>query len=135
MQTFDNAHPDRATVLKGGLVGGGIGLGLLCLAVFFVFAASEPHEILGVFLPLAVAQIALSLGVMALVPLQAGDSTAHSPRLIATWLLVIAAAAVVLTIVAAVRADWPWVLFAVAPIAAAASLVRSALRFRSIAGA
>ncbi|MGV3562396.1 MAG: hypothetical protein ACO1ON_03875 [Nocardioides sp.] len=122
------APPRRAQVRRGGLVGLGLGLGLLSLAVFFLTAPLEaPEQVLGVFLPLAVGMLALPMGVLALAPLWLGD-TPRTARRLAPVLAAVALLGLGLTGWGVARGDLPWTLGAVAPLAVAALLLGTARR-------
>lgn len=118
----------QARILAGGLVGAGIGLALMALAVFFVVQHDTEEEILGVFIPLTVGLIALGIGTMALVPLWYGDSADRSPAIIAWAFRIIAALGLVITALGVVDASVPWIAFALLPLLACAALIKDSSR-------
>jgi hypothetical protein len=120
---------DRTRVLRGGLVGLAVGAALLALSVFFlVTGPDEPSEILGVFLPLAVALVALALGAMALVPLRYGDTAEVSPAVLATAFRLLGVLGVALTAAGIWRGELPWLAFGILPLLVAVFLVKDSFR-------
>lgn len=118
----------RTRVRRGGLVGLGLGVGLLGLALLFLTARLEaPEQVLGIFLPLAVGMLVLPMGVLALAPLQLGD-TPRTARRLAPVLATVALLGLGLTGWGVGRVDLPWTLGAVAPVAVAVLLLGTARR-------
>jgi hypothetical protein len=121
-------------VLRGGLAGLAVGLLLLAVAVFFLVSGfDEPDEVFGVFVPVSVAMLALSLAAMALVPLRLGDTPDRSPRVIARLLRGLAVLGVVVSALAAVRGELPYAAGVAIPVLVAAVLLVSAGRFSRVA--
>lgn len=126
---------DRGEVLRGGIAGLVVGLLLLAVAVFFLVSGSdEPDEVFGVFVPVSVAMLALSLAAMALVPLRLGDTPDRSPRVITRLLRGLAVLGVVVSVLAAARGELPYAAGVALPVLVAAVLLVSAGRSARLAG-
>lgn len=124
----DAMSPDR--VRRGGLLGLGIGAGLGALSVFYlVVGFEEPQEVLGVFLPLAVALVCLGLGVMALVPLVLGPDDPRTGPTVARWFRVLAVAGLGLTGAGVLRGELPWTASGLLPVLVVGALVNESRRF------
>jgi hypothetical protein len=132
MDTTDDQTPDKGAVLRGGLVGALIGLGLVLLAVFFLFNLDEGTDVLGVFIPLAVGLLSGALGTMALVPLWRGFGPPSGPT-IAWFLRGLAALGVVLAGAGVLLGELPWIGFALAPLLVCALMLRESGRFARLA--
>lgn len=120
--------PTRRDVFRGGALGLATGSLLLgTTLVFLLRPLQEPQHALGIFLPLAVALIAVALGALALLPLALGDTRETAARavvLLRGWAVVGA----VLTLGGALRSDLPWSVAGLVPLAAVALLLRDASR-------
>ncbi|WP_110181005.1 hypothetical protein [Nocardioides solisilvae] len=116
----------RREVLRGGLVGLGIGVGLFALGLLFLFRRDQPSDVVGVFVPTAVAILSTGLGITALVPLVA--TGAHGTRALSRALRALAAFGVLVTGAGLVVGELPWTLFTVAPLLAVWATLRDAGR-------
>jgi hypothetical protein len=115
----------RRQVLSGGLTGASIGIGLLALSTFFLITGDREEERLGVYIPLAVAAIALGVSAMALVPLW-GDAQAGSR--IALIFRLLSLGTIVMTACATATGDLPWMAGGLLPLLAAAALLKDSFR-------
>lgn len=131
---LDATQPEgmsRRQILRGGLVGLLVGVGLMALSTFFLVAPlEEPEQVLGVFLPLAVGLISAAFGLLALVPLFLGD-TPQTARALAMALRGLAGLGTALASLGVVRGDVPWIAGVLAPLLVVVLLLKDAGRLAS----
>lgn len=118
---------DRGKIARGGLLGAGIGVGLLALSLFFLVRLEADPDVLGVFLPLTAALVALGLGTMALLPLRLGDTPATA-GVVAWSFRGLAVLGIAVTAAGVARGELPWIAFALAPLVACAALLKDSRR-------
>jgi hypothetical protein len=119
----------RRRILAGGLVGLGIGVLMLALSLFFLFAPRDsPEEVVGVMMPLVAAILGFAFGSPALLYLVLGDQRTRAVVPV-VW-LVVAGLALVVIVAGIVSGSLPWIIFAILPLFIDLMLVRSAFELR-----
>lgn len=119
----------RRRILAGGLVGLGIGVLMLALSLFFLFAPRDsPEEVVGVMMSLVAAILGFAFGSPALLYLVLGDRRTRAVVPV-VW-LVVAGLALVVIVAGIVSGSLPWIIFAILPLFIDLMLVRSAFEMR-----
>lgn len=101
----------------------GVGLGATLLSLFVLANFEEPKDVVGVFAPLVIGQIATAIGILCLDGLLFGKEP-HSGSF-ALWSFgLTSAAAVVIVGLGLWHATWPYHLAAIVPLAVTAIVLR-----------
>lgn len=104
------------------------GVGLVALSIFFLVDPEKESDLVGTFVCLAGAEVALALAALVLVPVALRHDPDRARRALSIVLVVLAAGGIVLTAIAVTQTEVPYVIAALAPLAVSVLMLKDIRR-------